>query len=105
MDREPEPVPRAVSETNLVFRLGGSGGGVTEAVLFQCFNRGFVDGLAVDSGFDRRGRGGFRGSNRVEHLLIDRGDLAVDDGSGAVAVVEGRLVHGEDVDNDGLSGI
>lgn len=63
-----------------------------------------MHGLTGDADLDDAFGGGLGGADGGVHALHLVGDIAVDHGAGAVAVVAGTSVAREDVDDDGLTG-
>ncbi len=104
VDIESDAVPGAVDHgaVGVWCVVVGHGGAV--AVVGDDFDGGFVDALAGDACASYALGGVFGLDNDSVHACDFIGDVAVDDGAGAIAVVHGVVDEREKVDDDRLCG-
>lgn len=105
VDIEPDAVPCAVGHGGVGVWVGVFGDAEGVAVGCDDIDGGFVNIFAGGAGFGGRLCSGFRFEDGCVHFGELVGDIAMADGSGAVAVVAGGADVGEDVDDDWLGSV
>ena len=74
------------------------------AVLLHCLDGGLVDAFSANARFHSRRGGLLGGDRRLVHRLHFVRNIAMNDGSRAVAIVKSDFVAREDIDDHRLSG-